>query len=97
MTLEQFIKDLKDRLDTNIKDNPKSFANATLVPYSECKQFKMKDILKEASKYGENFIVQKAIHFPTNDIKQHNMYKRQGGIIAYYKNDMLKSNRYTGR
>lgn len=90
MNIEEFVLNLKTRLDNAKTKYPNSFANAVLSPYSECKQFKMKDLIKESQKYGEDFILQKAIHFPTSDIQQHNRYVKQGGIIVYYKSEMKK-------
>lgn len=96
MTIEEFVLNLKNRLDNSKNNYPNSFANAVLSPYNECKQFKMKDLITEASKYGEDFILQKSIHFPTSDIQSHNRYVKQGGIIVYYKSEMKKDPTYIG-
>lgn len=87
MTTEEFVFNIKQRLNQNIKSHPADTCRAIVIPYQDCKQYKMKDLISEASKYGPDFVIEKAIHFPTFKT-EHNQYKKQGGIIAYYKSDM---------
>lgn len=97
MTVQEFVFDLKQKLNNCIKNSPPTaVGRAYVLPYQECKQYKMKELQQEASKYGQDFIIQKAIHFPTTVKSEHNQYRKQGGIIVYYKSDMKKASRYNG-
>lgn len=96
MTLEEFVFDIKQRLNNCIKKNSNTIGRAIVIPYQDCKQYKMKELQQEATKYGQDFIIQKAIHFPTILKSLHNQYRKQGGIIAYYKSDMQRASHYNG-
>lgn len=86
MNIDEFVLHYKKDLDdTNANKKPTESNCILSVPYQDCKQFKTKDLIETGKKYG--LIISKAIHFPTSDEYLKNQYKRQGGIVIYYKGD----------
>ena len=86
MNIDEFVlhyKKLLDETNTNKKENEGNCIWS--IPFQDCKQFKTNDLIETGKKYG--LIISKAIHFPTSDEYLKNQYRRQGGIVMYYKGD----------
>ena len=84
--IELYVKQLNDELE--MRNNERKSSGAIFKVFSECKQYKLKDLQKYQEKY--NLIIEKTLHSPIT--KDDDYYIRhQGGIVIYRPDcDLLK-------